>query len=409
MWGQSQSASNFVYLDEATTSWPKAPGVLDAVTSALTLPPLAFDGDEPGHNELIWECRERLARLLNVPAAESILLTSGATHALNLALFGLGRHRGWRVVASCADHESVLRPLRHLRGTRRAHLIIVGLDATGDIDRESFASALERGTSLVVLPHASHVTGRVFDVAPLFRLARSAGAQTLLNASQTVGEIPVHPEELGAHMVALTGHKRLRGPSGTGALYVAPHVLLCRLFMGGARVCSGVVTEMPDLPAGFETGRPDIPAFAGLRAALRWHEESGAVCQREGRRLGQLLRKGLRRIGGLRVLSDARRAPRVPIVSLLVTGQRVADVKANLEERFGIRCSSGLHCAPLIHKAIGSKPDGTVRLSLSGFNTEGQVRYALRALRRIASESAGPRSYTLHGPLVEQHRARRGA
>jgi len=317
-----------------------------------------------------------------------IFLTAGATHALNIALFGLARYRGARVITSCSEHESVLRPLLHLRDCRRIHLTIIGLDATGELDRESFATALQRGTSLVAVTHASNVTGRVFDVASLFAMAKSVGAHTLLDASQTVGEVPVRPDELGADMVAFTGHKRLRGPSGTGGLYVNPRLVLSPVFTSTARSRTGFITHTPpELPAGFETGRPDTTAFAGLCAALQWHEREGEACRREGQRLARLLRRGLRRTRGVWIVGDAKRAQRVPVVSLRMTGRGAEETRDELEFRFGIRCSAGLHAAPLIHKAIGSRPEGTVRFGVSGFNTEDEIRYLLQALRMVASGS----------------------
>jgi len=383
--------SVLIYIDEGATSWPKAPGVAEAVTSALTTPPVLRDGEEPGQRGPMWECREMLARLLNVPCPERIFLTSGATHALNIALFGLGRYRGSRVVTSCAEHESVLRPLCHLRDCRRIQLTIVGLDATGDINYESFASAVGGGSTLVVLTHASNVTGRVFDVASLFALARSAGAYTLLDAAQTLGQIPVHPDALRADMVAFTGHKRLRGPSGTGGLYVDPRLVLSPIFMSTSRSRTGLVMHTPpELPAGFDTGRPDMSAFAGLCAALRWQEREGELCRREGRRLARLLRRGLRRIRGVRIVGDAKRAERVPIISIRIAGRQTEDVRDELEARFGIRCSAGLHAAPLIHKALGTRPEGTIRLGVSGFNTEDEIKHTLSAIRFVTTRRPAP-------------------
>jgi selenocysteine lyase/cysteine desulfurase len=243
----------------------------------------------------------------------------------------------------------------------------------------------------VALTHASHVTGRVFDVAPLFAMAKSIGARTLLDASQTVGEVPVCPDELGADMVAFPGHKRLRGPSGTGGLYIDPRLVLSPVFTSTARSRTGLITHTPpELPAGFETGRPDVTAFAGLCAALQWHEKEGEVCQREGQRLAQLLRRELRRIRGVRIVGDAKRAQRVPVMSLRIAGRGAEEIRDELEIGFGIRCSAGLHAAPLIHKAIGSSPEGTVRFGVSGFNTEDEIRYLLQALRWVASGRPRP-------------------
>lgn len=374
-----------IHLDEATTSWPKAPGVVDAVTSALVLPPpLPGAGDSLGV-EVTRECQERLARLLGVPDADRVMLTAGAAQAVNLAVFGLGRHGGALVIASCAEQEPVLRPLCYLRERKRIRLRIVGLDAKGEIDGDAYACALARGTALVVLTHASNVTGRVFDVAPLFAMAKSVGAVTLLDASHSLGEVSVRPDELGADMVAFAGHKRLRGPSGTGGLYAAPHVPLWPSPAASPLTWTGLPSRLPDIPVGFDRDSPNLPAFAGLCAALCWHEAEGAACRQRGEQLFRMLRRGLKRMRSVSIVGDRRRAPRVPIVSFVLAGHSPQEVKRQLETRFGVRCAAGLHSAPLIHKAIGTRPEGTVRLSVSGFNTEQEIRLALSAIRRVAA------------------------
>ena len=149
--------------------------------------------------------------MLDVADPERVILTTGASHALNLAIHGTRRLRRVDVIASCADHVAVLMPLYRLQQAKRIHLCIIGLDATGQIDVAGFNAALDRAVRLVVLPHSSHVTGQIFDVEPLFALAKSVGAETLLNAAQTIGEVPVNPADLKADMVAISGHKRLRG------------------------------------------------------------------------------------------------------------------------------------------------------------------------------------------------------
>jgi selenocysteine lyase/cysteine desulfurase len=277
-------------------------------------------------------------------------------------------------------------PLYYLQSHKRIHLRILGLTPDGDIDAEAFRSFLDRRTSLVVLSHASNVTGRVLNVGPLFAAAREAGAITLLNAAQTIGEIPVRPTELHADIVAFTGHKRLRGPGGTGGLYVAPHVSLA-FSPSDTSVSRLALSPAGYMPLGMmDTATPAVSDFSGLLAALRWHEDQGERCRSEGIRIGALLRRGLKRIPRARVVGDAKRAQRIPIVSFVIPGLPALEVASILARQFGIRCGAGLHCAPLIHKALGTKPDGTVRFSVSGFNTEDDIRRALSAVRSIVAQ-----------------------
>jgi len=384
---QERVSSDLIYLDEAATSWPKAPGVVEAVSAALASPP--GGGDIADAGGVARECRERLARMLDVLDPERVILTTGASHALNLAIHGTRRLRRAGVIASCADHVAVLMPLYRLQQAKRIHLHIIGLDATGGIDAAAFAATLDHSVRLVVLPHASHVTGRIFDVKPLFALTKSTGADTLLNAAQTIGEVPVNPDELKADMVAISGHKRLRGPAGTGALYVAPHISLAPSCVcgDGVRYRWGPPTQLMAVDHGTAAAEPSAPDLAGLRAALEWSQESAPQYRDQGRRLASFLRRGLRRIPRVRLVGDAPRSLRLPIVAFTVAS-RVPDEVVRDLARLGVQCAGGLHCAPLIHKALGTRPHGVVRLSLSGFNTEDQIRTTLRAMRQVVAKAA---------------------
>jgi selenocysteine lyase/cysteine desulfurase len=385
---QQRLPTDFIYLDEAATSWPKAPGVVEAVASALATPPgggITGIGDDAG---VAQECRNRLARMLEVADPERIILTTGASHALNLAIHGTRRLRRVGVIASCADHVAVLVPLYRLQQAKRIHLHIIGLDQTGHIDTVAFRATLNQSIRLVVLPHASHITGRIFDVQPLFALAKAMGAETLLNAAQTMGEVPVSPDDLKADMIAISGHKRLRGPAGTGALYVAPHISLSPSCVCGEGVryrWGSQINLMPMDPAS-AVPEPSVADLAGLQSALTWSDQLDSKHREEGRRLVCMLRRGLRRIPGVRLIGDEPRTPRLPIVAFAIANRGPEEVVRALA-CLGIQCAGGIHCAPLIHKALGTRPHGVVRLSLSGLNTEDQIRSTLRAVRQVTAKS----------------------
>ena len=384
-----------LYLNNAATAWPRAPGVVEAVRDMLTGIP-----DNPGRSQEMTscdplhdadpmtECRRRLASLLSVPDPSRIALCSNATHALNLAILGQDHIRCRRVITSVTEHNSVLRPLAHIRQRQGIDCAIIGLDESGALDGEAYESALEKGADLVVLNHASNVTGRVQDVGPFFARAKEAGAITLLDASQTLGHIPVHPESLHADLVAFTGHKALRGPPGTGGLYVSPLLELEQTIVGGTGVRSDLEFHPPDMPMRLEAGTPNMPAFAGLAAALRWHERSGRGFQDDEMARARQLREGLEGIGGVRIMDPDPAARRVPILSVRVSGWPVEDCGYVLLKSFGIICRSGLHCAPLIHAPIGSAPEGTVRFSPSGFTTPDEIDFVVSAVKKVA-ESVG--------------------
>jgi selenocysteine lyase/cysteine desulfurase len=229
------------------------------------------------------------------------------------------------------------------------------------------------------------VTGRISDVAPLFENARAQGAVTLLDASQTLGHIPVNATELCADMVAVTGHKGLRGPTGTGALYVAEGLCLRQVYVGGTGVRSDLELHPPEMPMRLEAGTPNIAALAGLAAALQWHQAHGADFTCVEHSLAVELRSGLEATAGVHVYPGGPDDRRVGIVSFTIDSFPVEDVAYVLAESFGIICRCGLHCAPLIHAAIGSAPEGTIRFSVSGANTQDEIAAAIDAVRKLAA------------------------
>jgi len=373
-----------VYLNNAATSWPKAPGVAEAMAEAVHRLP-----SHPGRTPLrapdpLAACRHALAELMAVPDPARIVLTTNATASLNLAILGLGLGPGDHVVTTVTEHNSVLRPLEHVRLSQGITVTHVSLSEDGALDGDAFARALYHGARAVVVNHASNVTGRVNEVAALFALARRAGAVTVLDASQTLGHLPVKPLEVGADVVAFTGHKGLLGPAGTGGLYVSSGLELRQAIVGGTGVRSDLATHPEDMPTRLEAGTPGTPAFAGLAAALEWRKEHGAEWELGEQRAAEALRTGLGEIGGVEVVDDDERATRVGVVSLRARGWEVEELGYILGESFGIHCRTGLHCAPLIHEAVGTAPEGTVRLSVSGFTSGEDIDYALAALGEIA-------------------------
>jgi len=373
-----------VYLNNAATSWPKPPGVAEAMAQAVADMPFHTGRAPARGTDPLRLCRREVARLLDVEDPDRIVLTTNATMALNMAIHGIGLRSGDHVITTVTEHNSVLRPLEHLRLAEGLVVTVVGLDESGAVDEEQFGRALGRGARAVVVNHASNVTGRVNDPLRLFSPARRTGAVTILDASQTLGHVPVKPSELGADMVAFTGHKGLLGPAGTGGLYVAPGLDLEPSIVGGTGVRSDLATQPPDMPTRLEAGTPAIPAFAGLAAALEWRRENAAGFEARTQRAHRLLRSELRR-ARVRIIDDDAEAPRVGVISILLDGWEVEEAGYILGESFGVICRSGLHCAPLVHHSLGTAPHGTIRLSVSGFTTEEDVARAGAAVRELAA------------------------
>lgn len=372
-----------IYLNNAATAWPKAPGVAEAMAESLASLP-----EHPGRTTTAADrhpdaCRIRLARMLGVDRPERVVLTQHATHALNLAILGLGLKAGDEAVTSVAEHNSMLRPLARLEDLRGLRLTVIGMTPDGEWDEGAFDRSLAREPRLVALNHASNVTGQILPVAECFARAHRAGAVTLLDASQSLGHIPVNADALQADLIAFTGHKGLRGPAGTGGLYVREGLELEQVIVGGTGVRSDLRLHPGEMPTRLEAGTPNMPALAGLDAALRWGEEQGADFEAVAAVRVAQLRAGLSLIPGVRLVGGSEKVPRLGIVSFRIDGWSVEETGYVLAESFGIVCRTGLHCAPLIHAAIGSAPEGTVRFSPSGATTEQEIAEAIAAVGRM--------------------------
>ncbi|HWR41706.1 aminotransferase class V-fold PLP-dependent enzyme [Sporomusa sp.] len=373
-----------VYLNNAATSWPKAPQVEEKVAACIDRLPYhagraGFSGpDVPG------ECRSLLASLLQVNEPDRIVFSPNATHALNIALQGMRWQPGAAVVTTAAEHNSVLRPLYYLSKTKGINVHFIPVDKMGRINPEAWENAVQRvKPQLAVFTHASNVTGAVNDAALLGRLAKQAGAVTLLDASQSLGIVPVLPEVWGIDMVAFTGHKYLLGPAGTGGLYIAPSSDLEPVWVGGTGIQSDL-EEMPAvMPVRFEAGTPNDPAFAGLAAAVAW----GTICVLDTDSLlgkTERLARGLAAAGANVIYVEP---PRTPVISFTLPNWEVEDVGDVLHKSFGIVCRTGLHCAPRIHSCLGTAPAGTIRFSLSRFTTEQEIDYSLQAIGEMLHET----------------------
>lgn len=369
-----------IYLNNAATAWPKAPGLAEVLSQNLARIPVhpgrtGFDAPDPER-----DCREELAALLKVNDPDRILLAANATHATNMALLGFDWHEGDCVVTTRAEHNAVLRPLYLLEKTRGIRLRFVDVEPSGRVSPESWEKALcECHPRLAVFTHASNVTGAINDAATLCALARPHGARTLVDASQSAGCVPVHPDEWQADMLVFTGHKYLLGPLGTGGLYLSPNMEIEPVLTGGTGILSDL-KEMPqDMPIRFEVGTPNSTSFEGLAHALAWARKNPADPERQEALLARLA-QGLADAGARVVPWDG---PHTPVLSFVLGNVPVEDVGEMLQSSFEIVCRTGLHCAPLIHEQLGFA-EGTVRFSLSRFTTDEEVDAAIEAVRVIA-------------------------
>jgi cysteine desulfurase family protein len=382
-----------IYLDNASTSWPKPEAVAESVAEAIR-----EAGGNPGRGQhrpaerayrVVEGARARLAGLLGARSPERVVLAFNATDALNMAIKG-ALAGGGHAVTTDLEHNSVLRPLAALEAAGRVEVSRVGFDRSGYVDPDEIAAAVRADTRLVAVTHASNVLGSVQPIAEIAARVREANpdALVLVDAAQTAGVIDIDVERDGLDLVAGSGHKGLLGPSGTGFLYVSPRVTLAPWREGGTGADSMSPSQPREMPRLLEAGTPNVSGLAGLSAGLAYLEERGvgAVRGHEARLADRLL-AGLAELPRVRVYGPGRDEPRVAVVSLTAEGHEPDELAAILESSFGVACRAGLHCAPRCHERLGTAPAGTIRLSPGPFTTDDEVDAVLDALAELAGDA----------------------
>lgn len=378
-----------IYLDNAATSFPKPPGVVEAVTRYLTDEGVSLgrattrSGEETARR--VSQLRAKLSQFFGAGPGDEVVFTFSGTDSLNMALHGFLKP-GDHVVTTDIEHNSVLRPLEWLR-QRGIAVTHVPCNSAGRVATDDIRQALRPETRLLAVSHASNVTGTIQPVADFAELARNHGARILVDACQTAGHIPISIREAGIDFLACSGHKGLRGPLGTGVLLIARDAVpdLESFRQGGTGSHSDSPLQPAAGPDKYEAGNHNTPGLLGLAAALEWieQEELGALHEREAAQTARL-QEGLRYLPNVRV-PGPEPDERVPVVSFVIEGIDSRDVASILDAEFGIEVRAGLHCAPRIHTALGTLPyGGTVRLSPGLATTEGQIDAALDAIAEIA-------------------------
>jgi cysteine desulfurase family protein len=387
---QEDSSMEVVYLDNAATSFPKPEATLEAMMRYQRT--IGASPGRSGHRlsieagRVVHETRETLARLFNVDDPLRIVFTKNATEALNIALTGLLRP-GDHVITAGMEHNAVMRPLRFL-ASRGVELSVVPCSDRGELDPGDIRAAFRKNTRVVVLTHASNVTGTIMPVQEVGALTRERKDMVLcVDAAQTAGALPIDVETMAVDLLAFTGHKSLYGPQGTGGLYIRKDLdeKISPLMRGGTGSRSEF-EEQPDfMPDKNECGTPNTIGLAGLGAGAAFILEQGVEAVRE--KEDALTRRFLNHLQELgervTVHGPLEAHKRIPLVSFNLRDITPSDAAFYLDEQWGIMCRPGLHCAPAAHRTIGTFPQGTVRFSFGFFNTQAQVDLAANALRQL--------------------------
>lgn len=374
-----------IYFDNAATTMQKPPAVVEAVARGMQTFGGVGRGVHPASlqaGRAVFEARRYVANLLGAPSAACVSFALNATMALNIVLQGLAKP-GCTLLTTAASHNSVLRPLFRLRDEQSCIIKVAPINPDGSLDFDAYENMLaEGGVRYVAATHASNLTGDVYDVARMARLAHEHGALFILDAAQTAGAIPLSQQEIGADVVCFTGHKGLFGPQGTGGLTVMPQVEIHPLLEGGSGAHTYDERHPPYMPEALEAGTLNAHGLAGLAAGVGFIEEEGvAVIHGKAADLARAFEEGALSIDGLRVLGGHGGIGRTGVVAVDVEGVDPALLGDALARDFGICTRAGAHCAPLMHRALGTEEKGAVRFSFSYFNTEEEIGKGLHALK----------------------------
>lgn len=373
-----------IYLDNAATSFPKPPCVAEAMADALTR-----CGANPGRSghalslcagRIVEGCREALAQMLGEVDASRVAFAFNATDALNMAIHGVIRS-GDHVISSLIEHNSILRPLSELARSGFITLSLVPPEADGRISPGAIAAALTPRTRLVALTHMSNVLGSVQDAAGIGGICRRAGVLFLLDCAQTAGHYHLTPKEWGCSMLALPGHKGLLGPHGTGALWVKRGVTLAPMRQGGTGSASESMFQPRMMPDCLESGTLNLPGLAGLRAGMRHALSRQEAVRAHIVTLCDWMRAALSDIPGVRVYTQ----PGAMLTTFTVRGIGSQAAASRLDGA-GIAVRGGLHCAPGVHRFLGTLEEGAIRVSPGHASTREDAGALVTAVRRMAAE-----------------------
>lgn len=418
------SAKKSIYLNTAATSLQKPPCVAQAVVEALGSLGNASRGNaerDLGADRTIMEARRRLASLFGFSNPERVVFASGATQALNMAIWGAAaaimkrkagnedRHavnagqeafglkhgdepRAITIVSTDLEHNSVLRPLYRLRDAYGAELRFARADRTGHLDFGELEALCTPEVDLVVCTHASNLTGALVDIRRVARAAHRCGAVLIVDAAQTAGAYPIDMEDMGIDILCFTGHKSLLGPQGTGGLCVSPGIDVVPLVTGGTGVSSYEERQPEAYPAHLEAGTLNGHGIAGLSAAVEFIQEwkdgdalQGPVAIHvKELALRDRFIEAVSDIPGIEIYGPGIGSESMPIVALNLAGLESWETADLLAQEYGIAVRAGAHCAPRMHRALGTEKSGAVRFSFGLFNTPEEVETAARALREIA-------------------------
>ncbi len=376
-----------IYLDNAATTLRKPPEVIEAVVRAMNTMGNSSRGthtESLAASRTVYEARVKLAAFFGCKRADHVVFTCNATEALNIAIHG-ALHPGSHVITTDCEHNSVLRPLYRLEAEHGVQLSFVAANRSGNIDYAEFEQQIRPNTQVIVCTHASNLTGNIIDIARVGQIAKKHGLLFIADASQTAGCFPIDMEAMNVDILCFTGHKAMMGPQGTGGLCIREDVTIRPWKVGGTGVQTYSQTQPEALPALLEAGTLNGHGIAGLSAAVDYINSVGICAIRDKEEfLTRRFADGVSQIEGVTVYGDFTAAFHAPVVALNIRDCDSGAAADELSETYGIAVRPGAHCAPRMHRALGTAEQGAVRFSFGWFTEAEDVDTAIRAVKELA-------------------------
>lgn len=375
------------YFDNAATSYPKP----DEVYSVL-IETMRNKGGNPGRGShriaieafrAVYETRVKLAKLFNIDDPLRIAFTQNATMSLNFAIKGV-LEKGDHVITTSLEHNSVLRPLFSMEEQKKIDLTIVEADYQGLISLDDIEKSIQENTKAIVITHASNLTGTIIPIEKIGEIAKKHGIILIVDASQSAGILEIDVDKMNIGILCFTGHKSLFGPQGTGGIYLRKGVEIKPLMEGGSGSHSKLKRQPQEMPDLLECGTLNAPGIAALGAGVDFILKTGMENIRKHEdEITEVFIKGVKGIEGVRVYGPET-GKRTPVVALNIGDIDPAELSAILDEEYDIAVRPGMHCAPLVHKSIGTYETGAVRFSFGYFNTAKEITEAITAVKEIS-------------------------
>lgn len=378
-----------IYLDNASTTFPKPENVVNSIYNFLT-----NVGGNPGRsnhdnalntNRLLLAARETISNFFNYSSTENVIFTNNITTSLNILING-SVSPGDHVITSSMEHNSVLRPLFNLQSKGIIELDIINANKFGFISIEDLKNRLRKNTKMIILNHASNITGSIQPIKEIGNICRDNNIFFILDSAQSAGVLNIDFTELNLSALAFTGHKSLFGPQGIGGFIINDKLneICTPLILGGTGSLSHSTEQPSFLPDKFESGTLNMPGIVGLMEGIKFIESEGInTIYEKNRFLRNHLVNNLSNMNDVILYEDINNKYYTSCISFNIKDIDTAELSFTLDNDFAIKNRSGLHCAPFAHKSIGSFPSGTVRLSLSYFNSKSDIDYTIDSINKI--------------------------